>query len=144
MNQDIPNTKKPAWAPAPQPVTRLSDQVFLVHQKACNDDAACMSRLKTVVHIAVSSTITTSIMKQATGQQNSMLVSYPPWPGVVLKVGGSEPEDTAAKALIGTPNGFGNAFMLLQHQAAYAGLTIKSSAAFVNDFSTPCLAFQIG
>ena len=79
-------------------------------------------------------------MAAAWGPTSGPLVQYAPWPGKNFQVGKAD-EDKAAKALIGCPNGYGNAFLLLQRPVQYGGLTIDTATIFEDDWGIPCLAW---
>ena len=117
------------------PVQRLSDVMFLMHNKMCNGNTALLQKLEWVVHKYVTNDLSEDVMKEAWNSVGKgapfSQFACPEFPGKTFHVDAADPaEAKAAKALMGCPNGVGVSYLLLQHEAAYG----KRKVDYVNIF----------
>ena len=73
--------------------------------------------------------------------------SYSRWPGFTISVDGTDDERDCFLAILGSPNGNGCAWMIINHATAFPKKTIREVTIFDctnNDpFLTPCLIFPV-
>ena len=132
---DIPLTDP--FEPIPQqlPVHHLSDFTFMVWEAACHGDQGRMKSLQWVIHDHITELVTQRVVQAAlevTNQQKRF------WPGVSFST-----SEQPGIALVGSPNGWGVAFMLSQHHTL-GPMTIDKVHVFMNDRRQWNLAFHIG
>ena len=132
--------------PAVPPPRRLSDFLFLVHQKLCADngeDDQCLQRLQWVLHDRIVNDETNAVTDWI--YDEAVPEFWPSWPGHTF-VPYSEDDvssDRNAKALVGSPNGRGTAYLLSQHSTRYGSKTIDEIRVFGNDHGLLCLGWHI-
>ncbi|KAK5122824.1 hypothetical protein LTR85_003739 [Meristemomyces frigidus] len=101
--------------PAPQ-LWRWSDVSFLLWQQQCSDSGKPVAGLEWVFHETIMNDSTKALIFQALGGNANSITS---WPGKTFHAC-----TDAGKALIGSPNASGTAWMLAQHNTALAGKVI--------------------
>ena len=92
------------------------------------------SNLKYIVRRLVTNPITQGVI-------NDYAPGVNPWPGKTFNIG-----DRGAQALLGTPNGYGVGFLLLQHQTTFGNKKIQKVIVW-NDATVntePNMLFEIG
>ena len=128
VNTDLPPPQHP-------PLTKLSDYTFLVWKQACDGDDDCITGLKYVIHDTVVEDRTLAVIDSALAAVN---LQNTPWPGVTFS------SDTQpGTALIGSPNGWGVAYMLFTFPLDFGGYTIDEVVVFENDWGSADLALHI-
>ena len=138
------------------PLRRLSDYIFLIHQKLCNDDAACLKRLEWIIHVDIINDDTYEVIQRI--QRPQAYQSGPPqqpqrrdhafqWPGITVKPDKPSAKiiDQAAVATVGCPNGYGVAFLLSQHTAdsQYGHKVVDYVNVFQSNVLSDCMAWHI-
>ena len=115
-----------------------------------NDDdiiIGCLRNLKWIIHENVENPTCQAAMDTAWEIPPKLnQPKWPAWPGRKYTVTDSEKADEAkaARAMIGCPNGFGIAYMLMQHKEEFDTNTINSVTIFATDPGQQCLAWSIG
>ena len=141
-----------AYPGVTQPMQRLSDFTFLAYEKMCSQDPGdteCMGRLQWVLHDYVTNWVCGLVIDKAWTFDGSPTPDFdservPAWPGKQLRVETTSPlENEGAEALIGCPNGYGTAYMLLQHEAQLGPRNIDSENIYGNDNGKKSLAWHI-
>jgi hypothetical protein len=115
------NPKVTGGADDPFPVLpRLSDILFLEFQRVMTENKQPMKELKGFWRESVENQDTKELATQISSD-NGMLHGIPKWPGVDYG-----PDSDEFAALLGSPNGVGVAYILLQHREQLGQKTIKS------------------
>jgi hypothetical protein len=114
-------------------VTRWSDVVFTEWQTQAHLD---ISGLQYVFRLQMANDITMSVINTLNGH-----MSHLPWPGLTFPM-----TELQGLAILGTPNGFGVAWLLIQHRAQFGRRTIESVRVWSDpDSGNPrwCAYFKI-
>ena len=107
---------------------RVSDVVFLGWKKLCATPKKPIDALKYVIHAGVTNNDTRTVMDKYVPEKNEEGQPLKwPWPGKKFTL-----PDVEALALLGTPNGSGVEWMLLQHQAAFGNKKVQNVTVFDN------------
>lgn len=91
-----------------------------------------MKSLKYIIHDRISNLATKAIAQQAVGG-----TTYQQWPGTLFSLNTAN-----GQALLGSPNGAGNFYLLTQRRDAFPGKTIESLGVFSDDYDDLCLVFR--
>lgn len=113
------------------PLQQWSDVVFLAWKSLCQTSNVGTGGLRRIFRIGVSSSGTDAIIQRAVGEDNMKNT----WANKVTFNKGSD----AFNAILGTVNGYGIGWMLLQHRADLGLLTINSISYFYNEEDDPDL-----
>ncbi|GFF94221.1 hypothetical protein IFM53868_07470 [Aspergillus udagawae] len=119
-----PEKTKPEYKKQGTPYVKLkqwSDVVFLNWQQECSAAGTSVSGLKAVIRFSIANTDAGNIIAQVTGGQTIGGYKNP----MVFK-----PGESNYNALLGTPNGSGVAWLLINHKAQMGVKTIASISLF--------------
>ncbi|MCJ1327007.1 hypothetical protein MMC10_003673 [Thelotrema lepadinum] len=139
--QPYTDPRQPPQSPPAKPLlARLSDFTFLVWKQACikNDDRGideCMLGLQWVIHDMVVELSTTQVVRYALSNANQQLK---PWRGTPFPT-----NKPSGITLVGSPNGWGIAYMIAQYPIYFGGLTIDNVVVFESDTLNTDIAFHI-
>lgn len=130
------NNQSPEIAPPSNIPRRLSDVLFLVWQELCRQKNADPSKLRAIVRVNIINGETIDIIDHALDVAGDSQIEH--WPGNEILV-----TDTSGQAILGTPNGYGAAYMLIDHQKLLEFKLIHSVTAFLSDQNGYCLMFNM-
>ena len=120
----------------PPLMRRLSDFVFLIYQYASFQYNQNLDHIEWVIHDKVTNPVCRGVAKTVyTWTQDAAL---PAWPGISFNTNTEQ-----GKALLGCPNGYGNAFMLAEHTDQLGSKTVDRVVIFKDDSSQFSMAFHI-
>ena len=111
-----------------------SDVIFLGWKSVCKaaNPQADVSSLRYILRQTVSNQITLGVI-------DSYAPNVGAWPGKSFDI-----NSRGGQALLGTPNGYGIAFMLLQHQAELGNKKVQKVTAWHAGIGGKCLLFELG
>ena len=118
---------------------KWSDVVFNGWVSLCQSQNVDPSGLKYVFHQSVSNPTTLGVIDSLVDSDQSGFTSFQQWPGDSWDI--SERE---AQTLLGSPNGYGLGFMLLQHRKALRNLKVQSVNVFKASGTGTELLFTLG
>ena len=116
------NNFGPAYMVRKKPSKKLpdirawSDITFVEWQRQAQDEGQDISGLKYVIRYDIVNVDTAEIIEEAVGDSSRIL-----WPGVTISMSTEE-----GRAILGTPNGAGVAFLLATHKVQLGQKTVES------------------
>ena len=125
----------------PLPLRYWSDVAFLCWQDACGGSVSCLKGLRWVIVVDVANANSRIVTREVLGIVEGGRMSLEKWPGESFAV--SEGHDEKGRALLGTPNGAGTAWLLVEHEARLGRRTVDEVRVFGNDDDALCFAFRV-
>ncbi|KAI9681676.1 MAG: hypothetical protein M1822_007028 [Bathelium mastoideum] len=105
-----------------------SDCAYLMWRYECEERKISVSNIKYFFQEKVTNDTTTKLLDNILAKNKKTKYSLGKWPGITI-----EPEsDGDFKALLGSPNGYGPAYFLTQHQASLGRKKIKAVQIWKN------------
>ena len=109
------------WAKLGQPLPELpdpmlktwSDCAYLMWKKECQEQNKTISNVKYIFQEKVTNDTTNKVLDVILAKRGKARYSLDKWPGIRI----STESDYDGMALLGSPNGYGPAYFLAQHQA---------------------------
>ena len=125
--------------PVKDQISHFSDVTYLGWREMCRraDPPVHPGSLKHMLRFSIVNQNTVDIMDKAL--ENAGQLPRKPWPGYELDM-----STEGARAILGSSNGIGLAYMILDHQSEFGKhKRIQSVRIFSNDAKQPCLLFKL-
>ncbi|MCJ1447658.1 MAG: hypothetical protein MMC23_008169 [Stictis urceolatum] len=107
----------------------------IVWETLCWQNDRDPTKLRYVIRNNIVNGDAVALIDEALGKAGSYMQ---PWPGKELSIFTME-----GRTLLGTPNGYGVGFMLMDHWLVLGHLKVKSVTAFINDAGGYSLMFNL-